>query len=602
MKIALVQINATMCAYEETIARMLSAASTFERQGADLVIFPATTLTGFNPQSLLNQEGVETDIALVLDELAERASVPILVPFLFESSGQPVPEVAYIHDKKIVPLRMGASVAYLKAHGHMPEDEPVMQFVQQDTDFGVALDLEGLAAYSAGSENADVIIYLPFSGFCADDEVTSMGATLGDGFYIGEATKANSWLVGVNSIGAQDEIVYSGGSFVISPWGEIAAALPNFEEAMELVEVEPLSEGPLEEPLAPAPYQRTRMIWGALTLALRDFVDKQGVRGVGLLLTGDLLTSVLAALAVDALGPMRVWGLLVPSADEDALKDARHLAHNLRIHAEEVNKSDFKQAAELIESNPLAVIRLLARAAAPQILGPGLLMLTAVDKTALALQQDPDCYHAASFAPFSDVYRTDILALASDRNGKSPVIPRSVLARLDVPRDLVADAHALSDARTLSELDSVLLSVIERGESVTDVVREGGNLEETLGILSAVGKGELSRRNCPAGPIVSERALVERRTPIAIHRAPSTAHVSAMPEVVAGLSTTMNNADIMSLMERLQTLAGAFEDVADPASLDLPHDLHSYLQDFASSGGFSTNGDDLWGSGLFSKN
>ena len=125
---------------------------------------------------------------------------------------------------------------------------------------------------------------------------------------------------------------------------------------------------------------------------------------------------------------------------------------------------------------------------------------------------------------------------------------------------------------------------------------------QTCALPISVGKGELSRRNCPAGPIISERALVERRTPIAIHRASSTAHVSSMPEVVAGLSTAMNNADIMSLMERLQTLAGAFEDAADPASLDLPHNLHSYLQDFASSGGFSTNGDDLWGSGLFSKN
>lgn len=601
MKIALIQINATMCAFEETIARMLAAASTFQRQGADLVIFPATTITGFNPQSLLNQEGVETDIALVLDELAEKAPVPMLVPFIFESSGQPVPEVAYIHDKKIVPLRMASSVAYLKAHGVMPEGEPVVQFVQQDTDFGIAFDLEGLAAYSTGSENADVVIYLPFSGFCTDDEATCMGATLGDGFYIGEATKANSWLVGVNSIGAQDEIIYSGGSFVIAPWGEIAAVLPNFEEAMELVEVEPLSEGPLEEPLAPVPYQRMRMLWGALTLSLRDFVDKQGVRGVGLPLTGDLLTSALAALAVDALGPMRVWGLIVPSSDEEALKDARHLARNLRIHVEEFDSQDLTRAAELIESDPRAVACLLARAAAPQLLGDDLLMLTAVDKTALALEQDPDCYHAASFAPFSDVYRTDILALAQDRNLKSPVIPRSVLARLEVPHDLVADAHRHSDARALSELDSVLLSVIERGESVTDVVREGGDLEETLGILQAVGKGELSRRNCPAGPIISERALVERRTPMAIHRAPTVAETLATPDVLGGLAS-LGDAEISSLMDHLQALAGAFAEVEKEAPLDLPNDLHSYLQDFASSGGFSTNGDDLWGSGLFSKN
>ncbi len=601
MKIAIAQMNATMGAFDDTVERVLAHDRAFARQGADLAVYPACVLTGYDPQTLLNAEGFQADVAAALDSLADGCSVPSLVPFVFEFAGAPVPEVAYIHEGRIVPLRMASYLANVNARGSMPVEEPAVQFQLGDTDFGVAFDFAGLDAYSQGAENADVIVYLPFEGYNTDDEATSMASSVGDGFYLQDATRANSWLVAVNSVGAQDEMAYAGGSFILAPWGELACVLPAFEEATAVTEVEPLAEGPLEDPVAPPSYHRMRSLWSALTVTLRDFVDKQGWDGVWLPMTGDLLSCALAALSVDALGPTRVHGLIVPVMGGDAVADARRLASNLRIDCEEVPAETLSAVGELLgDASPSLWCR-FARAVAPRIFpDERLLPLTSVDKTALAVGQDPDDYHGALFAPFSDVYRTDLAALVSDRNLKSPVVPRTVQARLEVPAGIVAQPRLRSRARALSDIDSLLLRVIERGESLTDLVRAGTPPDEARAVLSRIIASELERRTCPVGPVLSDRSLVEHRTPLSCHWDDRVRTDEELDGIFSDDGEPTD--DVAELIGRFQAIAGVEASVPDPAEAAMPTDIRGYLRDFALGGGLSTDGDDIWGSGLFSKN
>ena len=600
MKIAIAQMNATMGAFDDTVKRMLAYDRSFARQGARLAVYPACVLTGYDPQSLLNAEGFQADVAGALDRLADGLEVPSLVPFVFEYAGAPMPEVAYIHEGRIVPLRMASYLANVNARGAMPTEEPAVQFQLDETDFGVAFDFAGLDAYSQGAENADVIVYLPFEGYNTDDEATSLAASVGDGFYLQDATRANSWLVAVNSVGAQDEMAYAGGSFILAPWGELACVMPAFEESASVTEVEPLAEGPLEDPVAPPPYHRMRSLWSALTVTLRDFVDKQGWDGVWLPMTGDLLTCALAALSVDALGPTRVRGLLVPALGDEAASDARRLASNLRIACEEVPVETLSAAGELLGDGSASLWCRLARAVAPKIFPERLLPLTAVDKTALAVGQDIDDYHGALFAPFSDVYRTDLAALVSDRNLKSPVVPRSVQARLEVPQGIVTPPRLRSAARVLSDIDSLLLRIIERGESITDLVRGGTPAGEARAVFGRVVGSELERRTCPVGPVLSDRSLVEHRMPLSCHWDDRV----RTEEELGGAFVEEGDMgdDVAELIGRFQAIAGVEASSVSVPEADMPTDIRGYLRDFALGGGLSTDGDDIWGSGLFSKN
>ncbi len=598
MKIALVQMNSTMGHFDGTRERVLAHDRAFARQGAELAVYPSTVVTGYDPQALLTEPGFQADIATMLEQLANECTVPTLLPFTFELAGEPVFEVAYLSEGSVVPLRMASILASLGSLGTAPVGDAPIQFSLGDVDFGIAFDLTMLDAYASGSQNADVVIYLPFDGYNTDDEASAMAHGVGDGFYLKEAAEANAWLVAVNGVGAQDQIVFSGSSFVLAPWGELACVLPAFEEVARVVDVDPLSEGPLRSPLAPPVYNRTQFLWSALTLATHDFAVKQGMGGVGVLMTGDLMSSAAAALAVDALGPTRVHGVVAPVLGAKEAADAKRLAQNLRIQVTEIAGEELDAAANALGLTYQAAALSLARIRANVLFrAKGYLSLSGVDKTALAVGQDFDAYASCDFAPFSDVYRTDLLALVSNRNLKSPVVPRTVLSRVEVPRNLRLETRLRSDALILSDLDSILLRRVERGETLSELVRDGCDEMLAQFIVGRYDASELARRSCPVGPVVSDRSLLENRLPIccAWHdhvREDVVASDSSEPAALYGLD---------ELMERFAQVTGTAPGATEPA-VGGQTDIPGFLRDFASAGGFSAEGDDVWGSGLFSKN
>lgn len=591
------QMNTVTGDFGPTVERVAAVDGAFARQGADLAVYPSTLLTGHDPGFLLSSEGFAADLAATLDRLAEACTVPSLVPFVFPVGPAAVPEVAYINDGRAIPLRAAAALARLEA-GMAPVTDAAVRFELDGVDMAVVFDDAGLADFVEGGESADVVVFVPFDGYNTDDESTAMAASVADGYYLDDAASANAWIVAVDSVGAFDEMVHVGGSFVLAPWGELACAAPLLEEAFVVADVDALSEGPLDEPQVPEGYHRLRLLWGALACALRDHVEKTGATGVTVLLTGDLMSAALAALAVDALGPTRVDALVVPGAGASLEGAARTVAANLRVATLGLDEASFTAAAGSLGASTTAERCALARVAARRLSAEGRLQLTSVDKTALALGQDPDSFHGAAFAPFSDVYRTDLCALVSERNLQSPVVPRALMGAIDVPEGLVAPRRLRPASRTLSDIDSVLLRLVERAEPPAAVAAEGTPEGEALAVFNALVGSEALRRGCPMGPVVSERSLREAAMAVGVRWLDRERPDGGLP--LSGSGAADPDADDLAAFFRAVT--GQEPDEPAAAEVRSPGDVRDFLRDFASNGGLSTDGDDIWGSGLFSKN
>ncbi|GIT68776.1 MAG: hypothetical protein Ct9H300mP26_4630 [Acidimicrobiales bacterium] len=157
-------------------------------------------------------------------------------------------------------------------------------------------------------------------------------------------------VVYVNQVGGQDELIFDGSSFVANSEGELIARLPQFEEAVQIVDLDvdecdsgelPVivtskkqkKKGEIAEPVVAEVDDPIAEVWNALVLATRDYVNKNGFSEVVIGLSGGVDSILVAAIAVDALGPERVHGVSMPSrySSQGSEDDAAELARNFGI-------------------------------------------------------------------------------------------------------------------------------------------------------------------------------------------------------------------------------------------------------------------------------
>ncbi|MCH3944162.1 MAG: hypothetical protein LKE37_11115 [Atopobiaceae bacterium] len=601
MRISIAQMNTCTGDLDRTAGRIVEQSRAAEAQGSRLLVCPVPVLTGPDPGGLSESEEYFLDLSRTLDRLAREAACPLVVPIVVDMGEGITFEAVLVRDGKVVPLRLASYLSALsRSEAEESDEDPYegpVEFEHEGVSFGVAFDYAALDDFSHGAGDVDVIIYLPFYCYNTDDEASALGPSVADGCFLRDAADANAWIVCAGPVGGYDERVFTGGSFVLAPWGEVAALAPSFEEALLGCDVDPVSEGPLAEPVQMASYQRSRHLWDALVLATRDFVGKQGLPGVVVGLDGTLASSVVAALAVDALGPTRVHGLVLPCPDDASAADARTLAHDLRMDVREAQGAGPLASAldgasldqDLRADLASALLALRAREV-------GGIVLSSEDKTASALDPSRPCARVAAFAPLGDVYRTDVATIARMRNAVSPVIPRGSLDRLRLPSGLgLEDIPGTPESR-LNELDALLLLHVERGMGLSSIVEERANPEVAAAVLERVCAGELRRRSSGVPrPIVSDCTLSERAWPIALawhDRVRPDWHASAGGEqdLRAGIEAFMRQVvDEGSPAER-------------PEAAHDPADLMAFLHDFAQGGGLRSDSQDLWGQGLFSDN
>ena len=342
------------------------------------------------------------------------------------------------------------------------------------------------------------------------------------------ARETGAWIVYVNLIGGQDELVFDGGSMVVSPQGELVWHASAFEEDLLVVDIEGGRDQPDAE-RAPWP-EDAEEVYRALELGLRDYVRKNGFREVVIGLSGGIDSALTATLAVDALGAGSVRAVTMPSpySSAESVDDALELARRLGVRANEIAIDDvFKAYLVALDEvfrgteDNIAEENLQARIRGNLLMALsnkfGLLVLTTGNKSELAtgystLYGDT----AGGFAPIKDVPKTLVYELARWRNGRSEErpIPDSVIEKAP-SAELRPDQKDTDTLPPYETLDPIIEEYVERDRSPEEIIGSGADPELVWKVVGMIDRAEYKRRQAPPGVKITPKAFGrDRRMPI----------------------------------------------------------------------------------------
>lgn len=364
------------------------------------------------------------------------------------------------------------------------------------------------------------------------------------------AREMNTTVCYVNVVGGQDDLVFDGDSMIITPEGARIASGARFEEDLILCDLElpalqkdaPVPAHTLRVDIhgaRPAPVEPLtvsvrqdmsdlEVVWRALVTGTRDYVTKNGFSGVILGLSGGIDSAVCAALAADALGPLRVWGVSMPSvhSSEHSKDDASDLAARLGIHyrvepiAELVAPFDRQLAL-----TGLAAENVQARARGVVLMAlsnlDGQLVLTTGNKSELAVGYSTIYGDSVGgYAPIKDVPKTLVWELARWRNahalerGEAEPIP---VSSIDKPpsAELRPDQTDQDSLPDYAILDQILELLVVQGLDQPQIVGRGFDAHTVAEIVALVSRAEWKRRQGALGPRISSVAFGrDRRLPV----------------------------------------------------------------------------------------
>lgn len=496
---------------------------------ADLVLFPELALSGYPPEDLLLRPSLEPRIEQALQRLLDEVSgITLVVGYPRYRDGALYNMAGVIRDGQLI-----CEYAKQRLPNYQVFDEQ-RYFVagQQPGVFelnGVRIGLSICEDiwHSAPNEQLaargiDLLLSLNASPYHLGKEHQRADVVAQ------RARQLDAPVIYLNQTGGQDELIFDGHSLLVSASGEVLFRGAHCEEALYSACFDPAS-GTLqpEQPSAPA-QSLDAQVYQALVMGVRDYVNKNGFKGVVLGLSGGIDSAVTLAVAVDALGPERVEAVMMPFryTSSMSLEDAEAEAHALGIRYDVISieplYDSFMQqlaprfaglAADTTEENLQARCRgVLLMALSNK---KGYLVLTTGNKSEMAVGYST-LYGdmAGGFDVLKDIPKTLVYRLARYRNTLSPVIPQRVIDR--PPSAELAPGQTDQDSLPdYAVLDRILELYVERDWSAQAIIDEGFAAADVHRVIRLVDINEYKRRQAPVGPRVTERGFGrDRRYPI----------------------------------------------------------------------------------------
>jgi len=341
-------------------------------------------------------------------------------------------------------------------------------------------------------------------------------------------------LVFLNRVGAQDELVFDGSSFIMHPDGEIVVQMPDWEESFLITQWARGSDGwRCETRVRHELDSYPEDIYRAMMLGLHDYVERNGFTGVILGLSGGIDSALSAAIAVDALGPERVSCVMLPSryTSEESLEDARECARLLGCRHDVVSIAPAVEAvgemlpdmSGLAAENVQARLRMVALMALSN--SGGQMVLTTGNKSEMSVGY-ATLYGdmAGGYSVLKDAYKTTVFALSRWRNSNKPetglgpdgpVMPERVITKPPTA-ELRPGQKDEDSLPPYSVLDRILEGLVEKEMSVGEVANATGEpIALVADIESKLLKAEYKRRQAPPGVKIGTRNFGrDRRYPI----------------------------------------------------------------------------------------
>jgi NAD+ synthase (glutamine-hydrolysing) len=546
LRLALAQINPTVGDLAGNAALITQSVDQAVAAGAHIAIFPEMVLTGYPVEDLALRPSFQVASKSALTALATQLdkSIVSIVGYLDQVDGKPQNMVAVI---------AGGQVRARYAKCHLPNygvfDE-FRNFVAGDStlvvrihgiDVGIAIceDLwidGGITAQLAERTPGLVIVPNGSPYERAKDDVRLALVTK-------RAREAKAPLAYVNMTGGQDDLVFDGDSIVVNSDGAVIARAPQFEDGVMIVDVDVaagtstpdviISEDSVEiaKPSIPGIAHRLgdeEEMWNAIVVGLRDYVGKNGFTSVLVGLSGGIDSALVAALAIDALGPDRVHGVAMPSkySSEHSIEDAQVMAANtgLGFRIIEIQKMVDAFLKE-VELTGLAEENVQARVRGTTLMGlsnqHGHLVLATGNKSELACGYSTLYGDAVGgYAPIKDIYKTDVWALSRWRNqvakdaGEVPPIPERSITK-EPSAELRPDQKDSDSLPEYEVLDKVLKAYVDDDLGRDALIAAGFDKALVMRVISMVDRAEYKRRQYPPGTKVSKRAFgKDRRLPM----------------------------------------------------------------------------------------
>jgi len=575
LRLGLAQIDPTVGDIEGNVRLIAESIERARDAGAQLVLLPELCLSGYPPEDLVLRrdfldgvrEGLEevaTDVAgiVALVGFPERVERPAAELEHFDPLIDPPPPPAYnslavlaggelraIYRKCDLPnygvfderryFEPGTEPALIEVDGM-----PIGLTVCEDIWHPGFPEADEAAAGAGLVVNASASPYHRGKGRAREGMIADRARANGAAFALCNAT------------GGQDELVFDGASVVIGADGQTLARAAQFEPELLLCDllvpagaagedgssgqarVPVLArldsgagpEGQVEERLAELLPTEEAEVYAALTLGLRDYVEKNSFDHVVLALSGGIDSALVALIAVDALGADRVSVVVMPSphSSDETQSDARTIAANLGVELLEISIAEAMQAYEsalepsfagaepgLAEENLQARIRgNLVMALSNKF---GWLVLTTGNKSEMSVGY-ATLYGdmAGGFAVIKDVFKLLVYRLVRWRNerGDRELVPASVLER-PPSAELRPDQLDEDSLPPYETLDRILEAYVERDVGVEQLVAQGLDEETVREVVRLVDRAEYKRRQAPPGVRVSTKAFGrDRRLPI----------------------------------------------------------------------------------------
>jgi len=543
MRIALAQINTTVGDFSGNVERMVRFAREGKRRGADLVIFPELAITGYPPRDLVEVPHFVERSEQELDRLAALApDVHILTGYVRRSGanpGKPVSDSAALlyggrrlltYDKILLAFydvfdesryfEPGGAPAFYEM-GNLRLGITICEDVWNDKNFWQRQLYARNPLDDTTSGGANLLLNIASSPFAAGK------IELRQRMLRAIALQHQLPVVYVNQVGGNDQLVFDGSSMALDARGEVVARARSFEEDLVLFDLESCAGE-----VRPGPVSETEAIYEALKLGTRDYVAKCGFRKALVGLSGGIDSSLVAAVAADALGPENVYGVSMPGpfSSTGSLTDAEALASNLGISYRVIPIGSLFDAysrqlgpvfgdlpLDITEENVQARIRGNILMALSNKFGA--LLLSTGNKSELAvgyctLYGDM----AGGLAVIADVPKTMVYELARFVNREGERIP---LASLTKPPSAEL-RPSQTDQDTLPPydvLDAILRAYIEEHQCAEQISsRFGFDVDLVHRIIRRVNLAEYKRQQAaPALKVTAKAFGIGRRYPIANH-------------------------------------------------------------------------------------
>ncbi len=556
-RVSLAQINPTVGDIEGNVRRVIDEIGRARTLGADLVAFPELAVTGYPPEDLLFKSAfIEANLAGLRDIVQAARDLTVVVGFV-DKRQDIYNAAAVIHDGTLAGVY---HKQFLPNYGVFDENRyfqagreaPV--FTLGETCFGVNICED--IWYPTGPTTrqalagAELIVTINGSPFHAGK------AHFRERMVATRAADDVVCLAFINMVGGQDELVFDGGSVIFNERGEVIARGRQFDEEMITADLDldavfrarlqdsrrrkdvlehdttvprialtPLARGRRPHAIASAvapPLPRVDEVFQALVTGTRDYVRKNGFKRVVIGLSGGIDSSLVAAIAVEALGRENVTGVTMPSpySSRGTRDDARRLAKNLGMEFLRLPITPVFTAFKRTLTDPFKGLKedvteenIQARIRGTLLMGLsnkfGWLVLTTGNKSEIAVGYST-LYGdmAGGFAVIKDVPKTLVYALSrhvNARAGKS-IIPDSVLERAP-SAELRPDQKDQDSLPPYPELDAILEAYVEESMSAQDIIAQGFAPDTVRRVIRMIDGAEYKRRQGPIGVKITPRAF-----------------------------------------------------------------------------------------------